>query len=137
LGQFRREHGRKVGGFTPEASKALAHYDWPGNVRELENAIERATVLCRKVLIELGDLPEPIQKSGGRRLPPPDSLTALFAGEAMPLKDALEIPEQMILRAALERNHWNRQETARELQIDRTTLYKKMRRYKLAAEPVD
>ena len=95
--------------------------------------IEHATVLCRELLIGLEEVPEPCQRNGGRRLPPPDSLTALFARHAMPLKDALEIPEQMIIQAALQRNNWNRQATAHELQIDRTTLYKKMRRYKLGA----
>jgi DNA-binding NtrC family response regulator len=49
----------------------------------------------------------------------------------MPLAQALEGPERAIIEMALKRNNWNRQATAAELDINRTTLYKKMRRYKL------
>jgi len=44
---------------------------------------------------------------------------------------ALEVPERRIIEAALKRNNWNRQSTAAELDINRTTLYKKMRKYAL------
>ena len=49
----------------------------------------------------------------------------------MPLTVALEGPERQIIEAALKRNAWNRQATAAELDINRTTLYKKMRKYRL------
>ena len=49
----------------------------------------------------------------------------------MPLEAALEGPERRIIEAALKRNDWNRQATASELDINRTTLYKKMRKYRL------
>lgn len=49
----------------------------------------------------------------------------------MPLSAALEEPERRIIESALKRNGWNRQATARELDIDRTTLYKKMKKYRL------
>ena len=49
----------------------------------------------------------------------------------MPLEVALEGPERRIIEAALKRNNWNRQSTAAELDINRTTLYKKMRKYRL------
>jgi two-component system response regulator HydG len=51
--------------------------------------------------------------------------------EPMPLERALEIPEKKIIERALQRNDWNRQATAAELDINRTTLYKKMRKYRL------
>jgi transcriptional regulator of acetoin/glycerol metabolism len=54
-----------------------------------------------------------------------------FADIAMPLEKALEIPERLILERALKRNNWNRQATANELDINRTTLYKKMRKFGL------
>ena len=50
------------------------------------------------------------------------------------LKEALAEPEKNLIRQALEANHWNRQETAKALQINRTTLFKKMKRYGLYAE---
>ena len=49
----------------------------------------------------------------------------------MPLETALQGPERRIIEAALQRNDWNRQATAAELDINRTTLYKKMRKYRL------
>jgi transcriptional regulator with PAS, ATPase and Fis domain len=49
----------------------------------------------------------------------------------MKLQDALELPERRIIESALKRNNWNRQLTAAELDINRTTLYKKMRKYRL------
>ena len=49
----------------------------------------------------------------------------------MSLEAALEAPERRIIEAALRRNNWNRQSTAAELDINRTTLYKKMRKYRL------
>ena len=52
----------------------------------------------------------------------------------MSLKDALAGPEKSIIRQALEANHWNRQATAKTLDINRTTLFKKMRQYGLYEE---
>ena len=49
----------------------------------------------------------------------------------MSLEQALEVPERRIIETALKRNNWNRQATAAELDINRTTLYKKMRKYRL------
>ncbi len=55
--KFARENHRSLDGFTDAARAKLVNHRWPGNVRELENAIERATVLCRGPLIDEGDLP--------------------------------------------------------------------------------
>ena len=54
----------------------------------------------------------------------------------MALADALQEPERQIILAALEANNWNRQLTAEMLQINRTTLYKKMKRFKLEVDPM-
>ena len=118
---------------------AMCRYTWPGNVRELENAIERAVVLTRRPLITLEDLPQQVldatieaMAGGGGGAP-----MAVAAGGGnpfepwapMPLRKAIEAPEKQILLAALKANHWNRQLTAEQLDINRTTLYKKMKRY--------
>jgi len=131
LRRFNREIGKEVLGFSAAAMAAMQRYHWPGNVRELENAVERAVVLCRRPQIELEDLPETIAAAGQ---PDPSSGGADGNGEAdrpLPLAQALEGPERRIIERALKRNGWNRQATARELNINRTTLYKKMRRYRL------
>jgi len=63
---------------------------------------------------------------------------ALFApgnGRPLTLKEALAEPERRIIQAALEANGWNRQKTAAVLDVNRTTLYKKMKRYGLMDSP--
>ncbi len=129
LRYFKKESGREIISITEAAMAALQRYNWPGNVRELENAIERAVVLCRRPQIDVEDLPESIQFYSPRAIPPrPDQDTF---DQPMPLEQALEVPERRIIEAALKRNDWNRQATADELDINRTTLYKKMRKYRL------
>ena len=54
-----------------------------------------------------------------------------FGDVPMPLEVALEVPERTIIEKALKRNNWSRQATAAELDVNRTTLYKKMRKYRL------
>ena len=129
LRRLSREMGREILGFTDAALAALRRYDWPGNVRELENAVERAVVLCRRPQIDIEDLPETIQAAG---MPAPPSGNGDEPDDAaLPLHVALEGPERRIIEAALRRNGWNRQATASQLDINRTTLYKKMRKYRL------
>ncbi len=120
---------RQMRGFTDQAIQALQRYSWPGNVRELENVVERAVVLAKGSQITLDDLPPKLLQAQSQPLP----------GQAYnpaPLKKALEEPEKRILDAALRANGWNRQLTAQQLEINRTTLYKKMKRYGLEAEPL-
>jgi DNA-binding NtrC family response regulator len=131
LRSFCQETGREIVGFTDAARAAMLRYDWPGNVRELENAIERAVVLCRRPQIDIDDLPETLQSPSQRTTHNAPQASFDFADNAMPLEKALEIPERLIIERALKRNNWNRQETAKELDINRTTLYKKMRKYAL------
>jgi DNA-binding NtrC family response regulator len=130
LRHFKKESGREVIGISDAAMQALQRYSWPGNVRELENAIERAVVLCRRPQIDVEDLPESIQFVTPR---PNEEAPAdgVYTQAAMKLSDALELPERRIIESALKRNNWNRQLTASELDINRTTLYKKMRKYRL------
>jgi len=131
LRQLSQEIGREVLGFTDEAMAMLQRYTWPGNVRELENAIERAVVLSRRPQVDVADLPDTLQQSPPRAAAGPARMIDEIPSEPMPLEQALEIPERRIIEQALKRNAWNRQSTAAELDINRTTLYKKMRKYKL------
>jgi len=123
---------------SEETIAALMRHDWPGNVRELENAIERAVVLSRGPMIEPGDLPETVlhrslkTATGHGNGHDGGGIPALADGwRPTPLAEALLEPERQILRAALDANDWNRQETARQLQINRTTLYKKIKQFHL------
>jgi len=130
LRRFCQETGREILGFTEQALAALQHYQWPGNVRELENAMERAVVLCRRPRVDVSDLPETLQPASAP-VPATASNGEELYSVPMPLEAALETPERKIIESALRRNAWNRQATAAELDINRTTLYKKMRKYQL------
>jgi DNA-binding NtrC family response regulator len=126
LKHFSQTHNKTRLGITEKTMECMQRYTWPGNVRELENVMERAVLLSKSPYIDIDDLPPAVvqhcqqEQSKGYR-----------AGS---LKKALESPERAILRAALEANHWNRQDTAAALKINRTTLYKKMKRFGLEDE---
>jgi DNA-binding NtrC family response regulator len=132
-----RDLSKPVVGFGAEAIEALRQYTWPGNVHELENVIERAVVLCRGTRIEPAhlDLSRP-QPPASRPMPAQGAhrAAAASAPSILPLKEALEGPEKQLILQALEALNWNRQETARVLDINRTTLYKKMKKYGLLCE---
>jgi DNA-binding NtrC family response regulator len=113
------ETRKQVRGFADEALAALQRYRWPGNVRELQNIIERAVLLGKGDVVRLEDLPATVVAAAPLAIP-----TA--AGRT--LKQALEAPERQIILDALESNQWNRHLTADALGINRTTLYKKMKR---------
>jgi len=113
------ESGKKVNGFTNDAMLALQRYRWPGNVRELQNVIERAVLLGKGGVVCLDDLPNNVASVGAMSM-------ETVAGRS--LKGAMESPERQIIREVLEANNWNRNATSEALGINRTTLYKKMKR---------
>jgi DNA-binding NtrC family response regulator len=126
LAHYAAQAGKPIAGFDHEAVSIMQRYAWPGNVRELENCIERAVVLTRDGRLTREDLPPALLASAHSELDPGQG-----GWNNKTLKAALAEPEKRIIEAALEANDWNRQETARKLDINRTTLYKKMRRYGL------
>jgi len=113
------ESGKNVRGFTEDALAALQRHRWPGNVRELQNVIERAVLLGKGSVIGFEDLPNSLISAGPVSVEPIGSRS---------LKQAMENPERQIIREVLEANNWNRLATAETLGINRTTLYKKMKR---------
>ena len=121
LEQVREDARREVTGFTDEAIAALERYSWPGNVRELQNVVERAVLLGKDHVITVADLPSDVRGATGVMV------TSSPNGQRT-LKEALEGPERQIILAVLESNSWNRNLTADQLGINRTTLYKKMKR---------
>jgi DNA-binding NtrC family response regulator len=99
---------------SPEAMDVLVRYNWPGNVRELENAIERAMVAGKSMIIQPEDFP--FQLSGKDRGPQTGSLASV---------ECAHIAE------TLEQNNWNISRSAEILEIDRVTLYNKINKYGL------
>jgi DNA-binding NtrC family response regulator len=119
LNSLREDTARKVTGFTEEAIAALESYAWPGNIRELQNVVERAVLLGKGELITPADLPREIGAG---------TTVRASRGSHRTLKEALEEPERQIILEVLEANAWNRNATADALGVNRTTLYKKMKR---------
>ena len=138
LAAFSAEHHKQAVAITDEALAAIQRYPHPGNVRELANIVERAVVLSKSPTIDLCDLPPYVADSDAESpMLAPHIRGGLAADDAVdapdtpwkptPLADALREPERRILLKALRANQWNRQATADQLDINRTTLYKKMK----------
>lgn len=133
--QFAAEHHRAVHGFTQAAEQALLGHRWPGNVRELEHAVERAVLLTPGEQIDAANLGlcAPASPSTGSLLDEQAPLLPVKLG--VPLREALEAPEREIIRRTLELNEGCRQSTARMLDVNRATLFNKMRKYALLDFP--
>ncbi len=121
LALFAEELGRDFTGFSEAAMSLLTRYSWPGNVRELKNAVERAAILAEEGLVR----PEHIS------LPSKDgSVSAAQGSSVLPLRDwKLKHMEELLIRRALSEFGGNRSQVARELGINRTTLYSKLKIY--------
>ncbi|HQB46669.1 MAG TPA: sigma 54-interacting transcriptional regulator, partial [Polyangiaceae bacterium] len=115
-----RLHGFEVAGISPEAYALLLEHDFPGNIRELRNVLEHAFVLCHQGLIRPEHLPAYLRRDPA--LPP-----------SPPHRTSLHLPssEREMIQAALQKHTGNRALAARELGIDPSTLYRKIKRLKL------
>jgi len=118
VAKFTRLQGKDIAGVSDEVMARLMEYDYPGNVRELENIIEQAFVLCRGGLIELHHLPPELRP-----------FTTIGVGQIQPT--SLQVMEKHLITEALRRYHGNRGKAARELGIDASTLYRKIKALKL------
>ena len=118
LKRFCSEQGKNVQEFSPESIRILMDYSWPGNVRELENSVEHAVVRSKGHTIEAGDLPGSLQ-----------TFESIVQPRDVP---NLSENEKVFLENALSRNAWNMKKTARELEIGRSTLYSKLKKYRIA-----
>jgi len=154
LARFRGQAARRISGFAQDALAAMTRYAWPGNVRELRNAVERAIVLGDREQIIAQDLPPqvlaaataprtrhspptPPLGSGSVALPavtidplppPVPAAPAPAAAKAPPPRSLRDLEKQGIL-AALAATGGNKAQAAAILEIDRSTLYKKLKDY--------
>jgi PAS domain S-box-containing protein len=118
IGRLNKIQGKNISGIAPEALALLMRHDFPGNVRELENAIEHAFVTCSAGMIEPKHLPDHLAPE-----------TVVARGEPRAAPGSLTEVEARFIVAELERNNWNRRATARQLGIDKSTLYRKIRAF--------
>lgn len=116
--RFARETNRDVESISEDAMKILVEYPWPGNIRELENVLERAVVTARKRIIG------------------PESFAYLTTDttsvSAVPAARSLKEAEKIHIKTILEQEGWNISRAAKILELDRTTLHKKIKKYRLA-----
>jgi two-component system response regulator HydG len=113
LRKYSQETAKQVDRITRRAEKLLQQYDWPGNVRELKNVIERAVVLSQSRTLHANDFP------------------FLSRGAENGKRRSLKQLEQDHIRKMLQEHEWNITRTADILGINRATLHKKIKRYRL------
>jgi transcriptional regulator with PAS, ATPase and Fis domain len=118
-----------VSGFASATTQLLEQYAWPGNVRELENTIERAVLLARGDEIQPRDLPARVCGLPSERRPGSSKLPDL----GIDLRTAVESFENNLIRQALERTKWNKNQAARLLGLNRTTLVEMLKRKRIEA----
>jgi len=124
---------------TPDTLQAMMNYDWPGNVRELQNAIERMVALNTGPWLHLADLPSALQNH--RASDPPLASAVAVGSETAPLPllhapprpSGLFLPavEKETILKALAATRGDRAKAAQLLGIGRTTLYRKLKEYKI------
>jgi DNA-binding NtrC family response regulator len=119
-----QEVQKPVEGFSGEALETLMNYSWPGNIRELENLVQRAVLLTKTPVIGMDLLPPNVIAGGGGAAS--SAMATIRRGQT--LREALEGPERQIILDVLKANSFSRNMTADQLGINRTTLYKKMKR---------
>ncbi len=109
--------------FSNDAMEVLLNYNYPGNVRELENIIEHAMIVCQDTIIQRNHLPLPLQ--GRISSPLPQAEKRAFDSE-------IEFSEKTLILDMLRKYSWNKGKTAAALDINRTTLWRKMKKYNIS-----
>jgi PAS domain S-box-containing protein len=123
--RFNHLYNRQVAGVSHEVLARLMDYDYPGNIRELENILEHGFVLCRGDLIEM------------RCLPPELRPADISSFQTLNDGNTLKSMEKTLIAEALERHKGNRKQTAWDLGIDTSTLYRKIRLLGIQPPPRD
>lgn len=124
VARFNHVQGKDIVGVSEGTLSVLMGHDYPGNVRELENVIEHAFVLCRGGLIEPQHLPPALQERSGVL-----NRTGRSAAASRRRKSGLTLRELEAIHIAdaLRRHDGNRAAAARELGINASTLFRKLR----------
>ncbi len=132
LFKFSKQLNKKILFFSPQALNILLNYEWPGNVRELENTIQYSTIFAEKNTIEIENLPTNIVDTTLKALPlnqenitNTDTEEIFKVSEILPLKEV----EKLYIKFILEKTNYNISKAAKILQVDRKTIYSKIKKY--------
>jgi len=120
--KYSKHNNKKIKGISDEVKKMFLEHGWPGNIRELENAIEGAVIMAKTEIINKWDIPS-VAKFAAVSTTPTDEKS---------IKKVLEKPERDLIISILNECNWNRNKAAAQLGINRTTLYNKMKKYKIS-----
>jgi two-component system response regulator HydG len=133
IDQANKAFNKHVSGINEAAEKLLLSYKWYGNIRELQNVINRAVLLCSGSQIEAEHLPDEIHFPSLHTIPgqekselPRDGITEL--------KEATLVTEREVIANALIKSNFNKSKAAKMLNIDRKTLYNKIKLYKIETD---
>jgi transcriptional regulator with PAS, ATPase and Fis domain len=131
LAEYSGKNDRPLIKTSDEAAKLLVSYSWPGNVRELRNLIERIVVLKEDDTLVPEDLPEKLRQEAGKAPKPRVDLD----GEGISFNTAVSEFEKALILSALEKADWVKNKAAQLLNVKRTTLVEKIKRYKIDKPP--
>jgi PAS domain S-box-containing protein len=114
LSKCNAKEKKNIQKFSANAMQTLMDYDWPGNVRQLENAVNHAVIIAQDDILSRRHLPRFLREAGDE-----------------PVSTSLSDNERRLILRVLQETNWNKHDAARRLQVTRSTLYSKIRRYSL------
>ena len=123
------DKGTEVTGLSDAAMNLLVHFEWPGNVRELSNILERLVVLKGEGIIQEADVPRKLKNGNTASASAAGSPAILCDG--LCLNTAVSEFEKSLIYQSLEKTDWVKNKAAKLLQVKRTTLVEKIKRYEL------
>ncbi|HQB31061.1 MAG TPA: sigma 54-interacting transcriptional regulator, partial [Syntrophales bacterium] len=127
LRKFNKSKKKNVNEFDQGAMKHLLSYAWPGNVRELENLVEMLVVVKGSGRIEVSDLPGKIVNTSSD----PVSTSLEFPEDGFDFNEKIESVEREYLLKALEKSGGIKNQAAKLLKLNRTTLVEKLKRFNI------
>jgi transcriptional regulator of acetoin/glycerol metabolism len=116
---------------SADARTLLLGYSWPGNIRQLKNALRSALALCEGTLIEVEHLPEEISGSVPPVFPPQKFFSTGWALAPSSANRMQPVSEEAALLQALKEHNWNISDAARSLNLNRSTVYRRMAAHKI------
>jgi DNA-binding NtrC family response regulator len=122
--RYNQKFGKSIKGISREVQKFFRMYPWPGNVRELENTVESACLVCQKEFIDFIDLPKYLQRKNtslSKNIP-------WLSDQSFTLQNL----EKEYIEHVLIAQNGNMKKTAELLKISRTSLYSKLKKYRIS-----